>query len=416
MEATHPESHKVLLVGINFPPEQTGIAPYSGSFSFAYSKLGNTVSVITAHPHYPEWKFPVGYGQWIKTEVLDGVRVRRLRHYVPYPPRGVKRMLSEITFGIRVAFTRWGKQDAIVLVTPALFSSAIAMMKARIIHRSVPVIVWVQDLYALGLSETGQGGALSRRVIRRVESWLLSHATRVVAIHERFAARIAVDFGVQKDNIVVIKNWTHLPEAEPLNRDLIREQLGWKNNETIVLHTGNMGVKQGLSNVVKAAKLAHSGNEKIRFILMGGGGELERLKAEGAGVSHLEFLDSVSSDDYASILASADCLLVNELEGVAEMAVPSKLTSYFTSGRPIIAATALDGITASELEASEAGLVVEAGNPDALLMAALLLGKDKAGSARFGANGKRYRQDVLSEKAAIDGFEKLLIQLITHND
>lgn len=406
-----PIIRNVLFLGVNFSPEKTGNAPYSGSLCKGLAVRGHSVFAITAHPHYPEWKIREGFGQWSLEEKIDGFNIRRLRHYVPYPPRGVKRLLSEISFGIRLAFTRWGKQDAIVLVNPALFSSAIAMMKARITQRSVPVIVWVQDLYALGLSETGQSGALTSCVITWVEGWLLRHATRVVAIHERFATRIADDFGVNKDNIVVIKNWTHLPEPEEVNRDLTRKQLGWKDNETIVLHTGNMGVKQGLSNVVEAAKLAQSGNEKVRFVLMGGGGELEKLKVQGAGVSHLEFLDSVSSDDYSSVLASADCLLVNELEGVAEMAVPSKLTSYFTSGRPIIAATAVHGITASELEVSEAGLVVEAGNPDALLKAALVLSKDKASSSRFGANGQRYRQDILSEKAALDSFEKLVIRL-----
>ena len=48
-------------------------------------------------------------------------------------------------------------------------------------------------------------------------------------------------------------------------------------------------------------------------------------------------------------------LLVNELPGVAHMAMPSKLTSYFQAGKPVLAATDEGGFTAKEIALSGAG-------------------------------------------------------------
>jgi colanic acid biosynthesis glycosyl transferase WcaI len=45
----------VLVVGLNFPPEPAGIAPYTGGLASALSASGVDVSVITTFPHYPAW-------------------------------------------------------------------------------------------------------------------------------------------------------------------------------------------------------------------------------------------------------------------------------------------------------------------------------------------------------------------------
>jgi glycosyltransferase involved in cell wall biosynthesis len=176
----------------------------------------------------------------------------------------------------------------------------------------------------------------------------------------------------------------------------------------LAVHTGNMGAKQGLENVIEAAREADRRDAPVHFILVGSGGEQQALKRAADGVSHVTFVDPLSSDDYALALAAADVLLVNEKPGVANMAVPSKLTSYFDAGRPIVAATDRAGITASEIEASGAGVVVPAGNPAAFLDAVLALGADSGLAAQLAANGRRYRETVLSQRAAIEQWARIV--------
>jgi hypothetical protein len=93
------------------------------------------------------------------------------------------------------------------------------------------------------------------------------------------------------------------------------------------------------------------------------------------------------------------------------MAVPSKLTSYFRSGKPILAATDSAGFTAGELAASGAGICVPADRPDLLLSEALRLGADRALCAQYGESGRRYCDQRLSKEAALDRYERWMIDL-----
>ena len=409
-------SPRVVVLGLNYPPEKTGISPYTGSMARGLARRGFVTRVLTTHPHYPDWKVQPGYGQWSRSEQIDGVAVTRLKHYVPCRPKGVRRALSEASFGARVAASAWHGPDAIVVVSPALISSVLSAMRAKLTHRKTPLVVWVQDLYTLGMVETGHAGALSVRVISALEGWLLRNADRVVVIHERFAKRVADDFGVPRERIEVVRNWTHLAPAPEVDVASAREKLGWAPGETVVLHAGNMGVKQGLHNVVDAARLAAERELPVRFVLLGHGSERDRLKDLGQGLCTLEFLSPLNDADFAAALASADSLLVNELPGVSEMAVPSKLTSYFSAGRPVVAATDLGGITAEEVRTADAGVVVPAGDPEALLGAVTALAADPGRAERLGKNGCLYRMTVLDEESAINRFSEMLMRLIATED
>lgn len=353
-----------------------------------------------------------GYGQWSKREQIAGVEVVRLRHYVPRRPSGLKRAWSEISFGLRLAFSDWESPDAVVVVSPALLSTSVAMLRLRVTKRATPVVVWVQDLYSLGLSETGQGHGAVVNVMKRIEGWVLRHADRVVVIHDRFAGRVVAEYGVSPDRVEVVHNWTHIAGDGRIDVAAERIKYGWAPNETVVLHAGNMGVKQGLENVVEAARLADSQEAAVRFVLVGSGSEHAKLLAMGNSIARLDFLDSLPDEDFTNILRAADILLVNEKPGVAEMAVPSKLTSYFDAGRPVLASTDPTGITAEEVAEAAAGVVVRAGDPSALLGAAIMLGEDRHRAEELGANGMRYRQSVLDEEKAIDKFAGIVISTL----
>ncbi|WP_245977217.1 glycosyltransferase family 4 protein [Cryobacterium soli] len=374
-----------------------------------------TVSTLTSHPHYPEWKIRPGYGRWKSTEVIDAVDVTRLRHYVPSNPGGFNRLVSELSFGLRLLFARWGRPDVVIMVSPALFSTAIAMLRARFGPRKPVVNIWVQDIYSLGITETGMGSGPVANLIASVERATLRAASGVVVIHDRFGEYLSRRLGVRPESIEVVRNWTHLDPAPPTDVAITRALHGWADGETVVLHAGNMGVKQGLENVVEAARLAEEQDSAVRFVLLGNGSQRNELQALGASISRLQFIGSLDDNGFQDALAAADVLLVNEKPGVSEMAVPSKLTSYFNAARPVIGATDPEGLTASEIETAEGGRIVRAGDPQALLDAALALGADPGLSLAMGANGFRYRTDVLSETAAIDRFMTWIHALVARS-
>ena len=396
---------QLLVAGINYPPEHTGIAPYTGAMADALHAQGFGVDVLTAHPHYPEWRIAEGYGQWRSQEAINGVQVTRLRHLVPRNTQGLERAVSEISFGLRQVFSRWHRPDVVLAVSPALLSSALVVAKASALR--IPTVVWVQDLYGVGAAETG-GGGLVTRLLKAVEGVVLRRASRVVVIHDRFASRIHRDYKVPLESIDVVRNWSHVEAPAPMSSHAAREALGWRLEGAVVLHAGNMGAKQGLENVIDAARLAGETNKAITFVLMGAGSELAKLKTLGAGVPNLVFKEGVSNADFTTALQAADILLVNEKPGVSEMAVPSKLTSYFAAGRPVIAATDPEGTTAHEVMAAQAGVVVPAGAPQELLLCALQLASDKELSSQLGTAAGAYRLNTLSPHAAVKAMKSSL--------
>ena len=398
----------VLLIGLNYAPESTGIAPYSTGLARELAERGTRIRVVCGFPHYPQWSFGRAKPPRSAARVDSGVEVVRRRHQLPLRPGGLARAWSEVTFGLASVAQRFGRPDVLVLVSPALISTAMALAKVRLVTRR-PVVVWVQDLYSLGLKELGSGRVgLAARTIGMIERWTLRSADAVVVIHERFRDTVVEEFGVDASTVTVVRNWSHLEDGGAVDRDTARAELGWEASDFVVLHAGNMGLKQGLENVVRAAEIASAARSRVRFVLLGDGNQRDHLATLAAGVPNISMIGSLADDEFRKALSSADALLVNERPGVAGLAVPSKLTSYFTTGLPVIGATDAGSVTESEVLLAGAGPVVSAGDPQALFAAAVELAEDPENARAMGARGRAFREQRLTPRASFDTFTQLL--------
>jgi colanic acid biosynthesis glycosyl transferase WcaI len=405
-----PSRPRVLIVGLNYAPEPTGIAPYTAGLASGLAREGYDVEVLTAFPHYPHWRVHDGYHGLSHREVISGVNIRRLRHYIPHGTSGILRAISEFSFGVRLVCSRWGSAEVVICVSPALISSAMAIARVRLGRKRPAIGLVVQDLYSVGVAEI-RGAGLFSRIISKVEAWSAKRVDGVSVIHERFRNRISSALGVADDSISVVRNWTHVEAVADFDRSDFRRKMMWDDRQ-VILHAGAMGEKQALENVIEAARHAEENAWNLHFVLMGDGKQRQCLEARARGISSVEFLDPLPQVQYGQAMRSADALLVNERPGVLEMAVPSKLTSYFSTGVPVLAATAPSSTTAEEVAASGAGVCVVSGNPVRLAEAAKELCSDKGRAAALGSAGPRYCSDVLSEEQAIDGYEAWIRDLM----
>lgn len=399
---TDSSEHPVLFIGVNYAPEPTGISPYTTGMAEGLAERGHPVNVITSYPHYPWWRVPEEHTQLPKHGTVNGVTVTRMRHYIPRRPDSVRRALFEVTFGLRALFARWGRPSVVVVVSPALLASRLVVARARL--QRIPVVTWVQDIYTLGVGQASDGAG--SRAIARIERGLANSATRVVVIHERFRRMFAEDVGTTAP-IDVVRNWSHVPDVSDSNRSATRQRMGWADDEIIVLHAGAMGAKQGLENVVYAAREATRRGSRVRFVLLGDGNQREHLESLGSDPS-LQFVAPLPDDRFLETLAAADILLANERPGLTEMSVPSKLTTYFATGLPVVAAVDVSSTTHDEVLASGAGPLVAAGDPVALVDAIETLAGRPDAAAEHGAAGRAYRAAHLTPHAAVDAFERTL--------
>jgi len=390
------EALDVLVIGMHYAPESTGNAPYTTGMVRGLAAAGHRVRVITGYPHYPQWRVAEGY-EGLRMAEFDGdVPVTRVRHPVPATPAAAKRVVMDSAFALHAAAVRGPRPDVVVAISPVLLTVAAGLRWKKRGRTALGVVT--QDLYSRALLETGITSARSAGLAARLEGGLLTRADGIAVVHENFSRNLA-QLGVDPAAVTVIRNWTHVRRSEA-NRNETRHRLGWGPDEIIALHAGNMGMKQGLENVVEAGRHAAAAGSAVRFVLLGDGGQRRHLEAVAAGVTSLTFMHPLPDGEFEDALAAADVLVLNEATTVAEMSVPSKLTSYFSAARPVVAATASHSAASAEMERSGAGVRVDTGDPAALHAAIEKFGNDTAWASETGARGRAYADEHLTAAAA----------------
>jgi glycosyltransferase involved in cell wall biosynthesis len=414
----HPLAGRhALIVGINYAPEPTGIAPYTTGMADYLAQHAGGVTVLTGVPHYPNWQLDHAYRWALRTTEASsrpnpaGMRILRMRHYVPGRQNALTRAGYEATFLLNALSSRLSQRpDVVIAVTPSLGGAVAGARLAR--RHGSKLIVVVQDLMAKAASQSGiLGGSFVARTTGAIERYALTRADLVAMVSETFRAQLH-EFGVPDEKIRMLPNWTHISPAR-LSRVQARRALGWPTEPFTVVHTGNIGLKQDLGNLVEAAWQCRA-DSGVRFVIVGDGSQRAYIEAQGAGLANLSFVDPLDAEQYPKSLAAADVLVVNERPGVGDMSLPSKLTSYLCAGRPVIAAVAADGATAQELERTGgAAIIVPPGDATTLVEAVLNLRRDELRSAQMAAAGQRYAETTLGQDAASARLDALIEECLS---
>jgi colanic acid biosynthesis glycosyl transferase WcaI len=399
----------IVVVGIYYAPDLTGIAPYTTRLCEMLAAAGASVNAVVGVPHYPQWR--VGHRRsFISRESHRGVQLHRVRHFVPRQQNILGRAMYEASFALASGIVGRGlRADAVLAVTPSLGAVPSAAAVAR--RCGAPLGVFVQDLVGQAASQAGlEGGNVVAPFVRRLEGRWISAATSVAVIDESFRKRL-VDLGVSPKSIEHIPNFTHVTTSV-LSRDEARRELGWPADKSLLVHTGNMGYKQGLENVIAAARLALTHQPELEFVLVGDGSARLKLQKLSADLPNVRFVPPLSDVRYPVALAAADCLLVNERATVRDMSLPSKLTSYFCAQRPVLGAVRADGATAAELRRSGGGIRVDPGCPIDLVTAASRILRNGALASALAAAGGRYACTHLSQEKASERLIDFAVRLL----
>ena len=355
----------ILLVTTNYWPEPTGIAVYTTDLAGTLKSEGHKVFVLTSLPHYPWWKVPKEFahlGEGVTSH--DGIEVIRAKHLVPPKMNALLRMRFEFSlwWNLKRVSKRFKNNefDLVIACMPTVAAGVIGNKIAK--KLGVPFGLIVQDLSGAGAKQSGlRGGALISRIAHLVEGSALHGADSLVVVSPAMRD-VVIGLGVEPKRVSQILNYS-AKTIDSVDKVNARKKFGWAEGEFVVIHTGNMGAKQDLENVVKAAE-ALERNSVIKIYLIGHGNQENTLKQMCAGRKNISVMAAVSDEDYSALLSAADLLLVNERSTQMEMSLPSKLTSYLYSERPVIAAVPRGGATWKFLEG--VAELVDAGDPKKL--------------------------------------------------
>jgi glycosyltransferase involved in cell wall biosynthesis len=274
-----------------------------------------------------------------------------------------------------------------------------------------PIGLIFQDLMGPAAAESGyRGGGRVAGLTRSAEAFIARKADAVATISDGFSAYLQVA-GVPADRIQRVRNWTRLG-APTETRGKTRARLGWAPSDFVCLHAGNMGQKQGLDNLLDAAQLLRDPDVKI--VLSGDGNDRNRLvaRAKALSLGNLSFIGLQPPGQFEPMLQAADVLLLQQRSSVSDMALPSKLTAYFASGRPVVAAVAPTSGAAKEIQGAGAGIVINAEEPSALADSLTSLKRSPETAGRLGRAGEDHARRVLSGERALAGYDRWLENLL----
>jgi colanic acid biosynthesis glycosyl transferase WcaI len=331
---------KLLLYGINFAPEMTGIGKYTGEMAQWLAAQGHEVRVVTAPPYYPAWAVWQGYSATRFTrEQWHGVDVLRAPLWVPRKPTGLRRLLHLGSFALTSLpslFGQWRwRPDVVWVVVPAFACTPGALALARL--AGAKAWLHIQDYEVDAAFELGLlKGKRLRACVTWAESWLLRRFDRVSTISQRMLDR-ARDKGVDSARLAHLPNWVDVSAVRPLSRaSSYRKELGIAQDAVVALYSGNMGAKQGLEVLAELAFLLRD-HASIQFVYCGEGVGREALVQGCAGLANVRFLDLQPAERLPELLGLADIHLLPQRADAADLVMPSKLTGMLSSGRPVIA-------------------------------------------------------------------------------
>lgn len=390
---------RLLLVSMYYAPENSGNAPYVTGLAEHLVTKGWDVIALVGTPHYPMWRSFGHTGKALRAkEMLNGVEVRRHRHRVPRRQNALSRSLYEGSFYLNVRTSRIPAADAVLGVSPSLSGAALARPIAERAGCNYGLLF--QDIMGRAASEAGvPGGRSVASLVHRLECRAIGNASVVGVVTEGFIDYVTA-CGAGTGRVMKVPNWSHLPGARR-ERAAVRNEMRWAGS-TVVLHAGNIGFKQGLERLRDSIVRARDLPSPLKFVFMGEGNRKQHLVGVMQGLPNVEFIPPQDPQTYADILSAADVLLVHEAPGVSEMSLPSKLTSYFAAGRPVIACVEPGGTTAREIQRSGAGLLVGRADPDALLNTISSVVADPVLAGRLAASGRRYSAACLERAHSLN--------------
>lgn len=403
---------RILLHGINYSPELTGIGKYTGEMAEWLASKGHQLRVVTAPPYYPAWRVRADYSPW-RYQVEDGpIKVFRCPLFVPEAPSAFSRLIHLLSFmlsslPVMIGQVAW-RPDIAITVEPAFFCTLTTLLAANL--AGAASWLHVQDFeidagFEMGFLPEGVGVA---KMAYRLERWIMRKFGSVSTISPRMVAQLEQK-GVDRGKALLFPNWVDISMIHPLDRvSALRTKLGLGANKVVLLYSGNMGMKQGLELLPMLAQW-FAPDPRVHFIFCGDGALRPQLEQAVSGLSNVTMLPLQPVDALNDLLNAADVHLLPQRADAADLVMPSKLTGMLASGRPVIATAARGTQVATAIQGC--GIAVEPGDVKGVIDAVSKLAASAILRRELGVNARIHAVEHLGKDRVLQRFEQQLRDL-----
>jgi colanic acid biosynthesis glycosyl transferase WcaI len=370
---------RILFLTENFPPERNASATRVYERACYWVKWGHEVTVLTCAPNFPEGKVFPGYrNKWYQAEMLDGIRVVRVKTFITANEGIVLRTLDFLSFmGSAMVVGLFQKNPDVVISTSPQFFAAVGGWGLAGL-RGKPFIFELGDLWPASIAAVGaMGPNVFLRWMERFELFLYRRSAAVIALTSSFKDDL-VRRGILPGKIAVVINGVDIPRYAPRPRDVELAEYYGLDEHFVVGYIGTHGMAHVLEKVLDVAERMERFRD-VRFLFVGGGAGKAKLEEEVAkrGLKNVVLVPPQPKERMPEFWSLCSVALVHLKDTpVFESVIPSKIFEAMGMGLPILLASPR-GEASRIVEKEEAGLWVPAEDPTALEEGILRLKDDK---------------------------------------
>jgi glycosyltransferase involved in cell wall biosynthesis len=299
--------------------------------------------------------------------------------------------LCSAVYGLFLGFAAIEPGSYDVIYTRAGFAAS-ALILSRL--KTVPFVIEVNGLIReeAEVSSAGWLRKASGYALGFSESKTYRHGLHLVAVTPQIKEALIAEYGVEPRKITVIPNGANIELLKPMDTNQTKAQLNLHGIDYLVTFLGGLVAWQGVQYLIESAPYVLKEYPKTKFLIIGDGPMKQELieLAKKIGMSdEIIFISNVPHQKVPLYLNASDVCVApfvkarNNKCGLS----PLKIYEYMACGRPIVSSR----ITNLELiEQSNAGILVEPENPEALGSTIKKLLGDKNLRHQMGKNGRKY--------------------------
>ena len=375
---------RILFFSHYYTPEGNAPATRVSALCERWAKAGHDVTVVTCPPNVPNGVVYDGYRNARTHEVVNGVRVERVKVYLAANKGVVRRMLNFVSYFLAAlgAALRLPRPDVVIATSPQIFCGYAGVWYARL--RRVPLVVEIRDIWPESMNAVGaKVPRLAFWALERIEWAMYRACKRLVTVGEGYRERL-VEKGVPREKVSVVMNGTDLSVYSPREKDVALLRRWGLEGKFVVSYIGTVGMACGLEVVLDAAAKV---SDNVAFAIVGDGAHRAALEDEARrrGLANVVFTGRQEKASMPAWIASSDASLVHlKKSDLFTTVMPSKIFESAGCARPIV--MGVDGFAKKLVMDAQAGLDMTPESADSLVDCVTRLVRDPALGARLGQN------------------------------
>lgn len=349
---------KILIISAVFPPEQVTSAFLNYDLAKALAKAYD-VTVLRPYPTRP-----IG-AKFDKVEVEDkSFKTILIRSYTHPESELIGRFKESNDFGRKSVEYIKKHHNEIDFVYNDGWQLFGLYLVAKVCKKyGIPYMVPIQDIYPECLfTNKNYPGVLKwliKTILLPIDRYYQKHAACVRTISDEMRDYLSETLGVAKENYLVVNNWQN--DDDFMNLPDAKEE-----SKIVFEYVGSINVHANVDLMIKAFAEADIPNSELR--IFGGGNQKENCQqlVKELGLTNVSF-GFVSRNEIPAVQSDASVLILALPTGNGNLCLPSKLTSYLLSGRPVLASVDQDSSTKRILEGEKCGKTVVPDDKEALV-------------------------------------------------